>query len=379
MSSTLVINELLCFLQCKIDVIDEISLVQICESNFKDSEIIEANSILSEAVNSRSKRKGEGKSKRILQDLIKLLKETEPNLIPTFVAKDLHRLPPVTFDYIDVTSLLKTILTVKQDIHRIQSDYVKSSELIILQEQLESIKSKSNQTTYSNIARKNREKSNGTILNESCEVDALAAASAAVPSSPRALLPLRASAPTSGSPAVTLLPSAESLSKNIADIHSNQQPLNYIHRTSTPVCTLEVNTLKDTSNEDSFTTIVNKKKINKYRNIRKTNKNQQGQAVLTSNKIKIVPRHLYIYASRFVTGTTEDDIKEFINDCGHTVVKVEKLTQFKETGFSSFKITVEQNQGKAFLDANFWPRGIVYRRYTEKRVSTETISHPEDK
>lgn len=361
MSNTLVISELLCFLQCKIDVIDEISLVQICETNFKESEIVTAKSILSEAVNCRSTRKGDGKGKRLLQDIIKLLKETEPSLLPTFVAKDLHRLPPVTFDYIDVTTLLKHILTIKQDIHCIQSDYVKASELFKLQEELQSIKSKSH-------------------LKDSCEVDSSVAVSTEpaqvlrlpAPSAPRALLPLRTRAPTvgSGASAASPKPSAERLSRNTAT-HSKQQQSNCMPRTSSPVCTLEVNTVKDTSTDDSFTTVVNKK--TKYRKI---NKNQQGKAVLTSSKIKIVPRQSFIYASRFVTETTEDDIKEFINDCGHTVVKVEKLTQFKETTFSSFKITVEQEQEKTFLDASFWPRGIVYRKYIERRISTGTSRHP---
>ncbi|KAF9418621.1 hypothetical protein HW555_004587 [Spodoptera exigua] len=104
--NNVVINELLCFLQCKIDVISEICLVQICETNFKEADISTAKNILFEAANCRSSRKGDGKNKRSLQDMIKVLKETEPASLPTFVAKDLHRLPPVTFDYVDVTSLL---------------------------------------------------------------------------------------------------------------------------------------------------------------------------------------------------------------------------------------------------------------------------------
>ncbi|KAJ2945894.1 hypothetical protein O0L34_g4802 [Tuta absoluta] len=44
--------------------------------------------------------------------------------LPTFVAKDLHRLPPVYFDHVDATSLLKDILILKQDLLRIKTDYV---------------------------------------------------------------------------------------------------------------------------------------------------------------------------------------------------------------------------------------------------------------
>ncbi|PZC81932.1 hypothetical protein B5X24_HaOG211718 [Helicoverpa armigera] len=122
---------------------DEISFVPICESapNFKEADITTAKTILFEAANCRSTIKGDGKNKRLLQDIIKVLKETEPASLPTFVAKDLHRLPPVTFDYVDVTSLLKDILVLKQNIHCIQTDYVKASELFQLHQEIENIKS----------------------------------------------------------------------------------------------------------------------------------------------------------------------------------------------------------------------------------------------
>ncbi|PZC81029.1 hypothetical protein B5X24_HaOG213551 [Helicoverpa armigera] len=69
--NNLVINELLCFLQCKIDIMDEISLVQICESNFKEADIFTAKTILFEAAKCRSTRKGDGKNKDYYRILLK--------------------------------------------------------------------------------------------------------------------------------------------------------------------------------------------------------------------------------------------------------------------------------------------------------------------
>ncbi|KAJ2949082.1 hypothetical protein O0L34_g6021 [Tuta absoluta] len=125
MSEKLIINELLCFIQCKIDVIDIISLTQICESNFRELDIEEAAKLLGDSITLRTTRRGEGKTKRLLQDIATVFKEKDSaSTLPTFVAKDLHRLPPVYFDHVDATSLLKDILILKQDLLRIKTDYV---------------------------------------------------------------------------------------------------------------------------------------------------------------------------------------------------------------------------------------------------------------
>lgn len=132
----IIINELLCFVQCKVNVMDEISLLQICESNFSDAEVEKAKEIISKTLELRLTRKGEGKKKRILQDLITAIKEKDPSQLPVFVAKDLHRLPPVTFDHVDATTLLKDILLLKQDVQAIKSDYVRSTTIKELREQI---------------------------------------------------------------------------------------------------------------------------------------------------------------------------------------------------------------------------------------------------
>ncbi|XP_026746571.1 uncharacterized protein LOC113507846 [Trichoplusia ni] len=370
---------------------DEISLVQICESNFKEADITTAKNIVFEAINCRSTRKGDGKNKRLLQDIIKVLKETEPASLPTFVAKDLHRLPPVTFDYVDVTSLLKDILVLKQSIHCIQTDYIKASELFQLQQEIENIKSSQYQAqSEQNIGAKYN---NGSFLNNEAkrvpsasslrqQATSSAHAPCCIPSSTP--LPFRTpaqgatAAPATASvqapppaPATPSLP-ARSIAPRVtpsADRFDNDITIipKATELQSCPVKTTELidNTFDEIQFDDSFTTVVNKKKKKTYTGDRIPN--QRGKAILTSSKLKIVPKLSYIYASRFDKHTTESDIYDFIKDCGHTVIKVEKLVQYKETAFSSFKITITQDQENIFLSAEFWPCGVEYRKYTFKR------------
>lgn len=111
----IVINELLAFIQNKADVMDEVSLTRICGESFAESEIMAAKLLLFDSVpNSKRKvRKSKGKTVRDIDDIICLLKITDPELVPIFVARDLRKLPPVTFDHIDVTTLLKDIMVLK--------------------------------------------------------------------------------------------------------------------------------------------------------------------------------------------------------------------------------------------------------------------------
>ncbi|PZC72759.1 hypothetical protein B5X24_HaOG210600 [Helicoverpa armigera] len=122
MSEQLVANELLAFLQQKLDVMDEVSAVQICATNFSEEDVAAAKQLLYRLLNKSDQmvsRRRDG-TKKSIQDIITLLKETDPDDVPTFVAKDLNKLPPVTFDHVDVTSLLKDIVFLKASLADVQ-------------------------------------------------------------------------------------------------------------------------------------------------------------------------------------------------------------------------------------------------------------------
>lgn len=120
----IVINEVLAFVQNKIDVMTEVHLLSVCTSGFSENEIEEAKSLLYESVPQKMvKRKGDQKTNKNLVDIIALMKETDPDRIPVFVARQLHRLPPVTFNHVDVTRLLKDIVIIQRELSSIQEKY----------------------------------------------------------------------------------------------------------------------------------------------------------------------------------------------------------------------------------------------------------------
>lgn len=123
----IVICEVLAFIQNKIDVMNEESLVRLCTTSFGPEDIESAKSLLFESITTARRkitRKKEGRSQRDLYDIISLLKETDPDLVPIFVARDLQKLPPVHFDHIDPTRLLKDVLVLQKELNMIKESYV---------------------------------------------------------------------------------------------------------------------------------------------------------------------------------------------------------------------------------------------------------------
>lgn len=81
-----------------------------------------------------------------------------------------------------------------------------------------------------------------------------------------------------------------------------------------------------------------------------------------------------IYVSRTKKHITEDDIKGHITDMGEEIQSVELLKQWKETNFNSFKITVPNAKVSIFLKKEFWPEGLVFRRFKSKKPATITAN-----
>lgn len=142
-SCNIVINEVLAFICNKIDVMNEDSISQICVSAFTDEEITMAKNLLFESIpTSRRniKRKRHGKTRRDIDDIICLLKVSEPDEIPVFVARELHKLPPVLFDHVDATKLLRDLLTIQEEIKQVRNQYATLEQLDGIKSELTSVK-----------------------------------------------------------------------------------------------------------------------------------------------------------------------------------------------------------------------------------------------
>lgn len=111
--------------------------------------------------------------------------------------------------------------------------------------------------------------------------------------------------------------------------------------------------------DDEFIMVENKKRKRKLTNMRGTYSDQC--------KIQVADPECSIYISRALKTVTEANIEEHIRDMGQKCLSVERLAQHRETSFNSFKVRIHASNLNTFLDANFWPKGLVYRRYKERQ------------
>ena len=108
-----VINELLCFVTNKCDVLPAEPISQWCCATFEESEIEQSKKLLYDICADHETprmilRKGPKKSSQNIEDILKLVQEKGTDL-PTFVAHSLQLLPPIGCDSLDVSTLRHAI------------------------------------------------------------------------------------------------------------------------------------------------------------------------------------------------------------------------------------------------------------------------------
>ncbi|XP_049886854.1 uncharacterized protein LOC126381425 [Pectinophora gossypiella] len=121
---------------------DDESISRICVSAFTESDIVTAKNLLFDSIPTTKRkitRKKVGKALRDIDDIICVIRDTDSEDIPVFVARDLEKLPPVLFDHVDVTRLLKDIVKLKHDLDIIKEDYATVKQLELLKDEVQSL------------------------------------------------------------------------------------------------------------------------------------------------------------------------------------------------------------------------------------------------
>ena len=118
---TVVVNELLCFVNQKINLLPSETVIQLCVKHDKPDEIEMAKRKLFKVCPSDSRmltRKGLKKNVQNLEDVVKRMNKLDSavDVIPCFLARDLGNLPPITFDSLDVPVLLTKIESLNDEV-----------------------------------------------------------------------------------------------------------------------------------------------------------------------------------------------------------------------------------------------------------------------
>ncbi|KAL4718827.1 hypothetical protein ACJJTC_018418 [Scirpophaga incertulas] len=320
--------------------------------------------------------------KKSLQEIVKLIKEYEPESLPVFVARNLNKIPAVSSDYVDVSAFLKEMAVLRKDVALIKSNKNDKGQSHIdgLKAELEEVKKmmrefgsyveRSCNSHTEQIPKSGQSKDQAPMISqtphkstqneigiEKCKRNNM---SNTVPnaSTERTNRRVRSRTPGSNSPsAVYAQPTPPRAPLLYRDMAIRAQP----DRSSAGA--RERMHFRTPLHNESFI-VVERKKRKKISNFTGT---AQG-----SNKLQVAESLSAVYVSRLSKSTSAADVREYIHGMGQDCKNVELLTQKNETEFNSFKVTVARIHLDTFLKEHFWPIGIKFRTYREYTPNTRT-------
>lgn len=389
MKCNIVVCELLAFVQNKLDVMNEEDLVRICESSFTKEDIEISKNLLFDSISTDKRkivRKQKGKSQRDLADVISIFKVVDPELVPIFVAKDLHKLPPVTFDHIDATRLLKDILLVQNEVRTIKNSYVTVDQVNELKKELTNLQKASivNNFENDNINRKRGGglmdsycldsgpmglphflESTADVQNNDKERSSMNKTTSKAMSLSRAFQP-----PTCVSVTPHHLPKQSGNNESLTK--SSEEPVRpaavgtigtdigvQLNRWPKLNADVEVqngsSVVRTTLKEKGEWTEVKRKKRNKFLIIK-------GKAECSGN-FKAADVKIPLFINRVNKQTTEEDIIEYINSKTQCSVTIKKINMKQDRSYSAYKVFVPQPKLSLFLNEELWPEGVTFRRF----------------
>ncbi|KAJ2942110.1 hypothetical protein O0L34_g11026 [Tuta absoluta] len=363
-----VLDELLTFVLCKSDVLDEISIAQIVSSNFRADEVERSKDVLSDILGkSLPNRKGDKKVRRTVEDIISAIKNAEPNSLPTFAAKDLHRLPPVSFDYVDVTKILKDINGFREELGLFKTRFTEVKDTQQLQEDICNIRQLLELQTLVRVEEGNLdnglEGKSSKIPNSKPAQTKKTVAEGASPSSTFGTRNSTAQPTQQGSrhPASSGVGSGGGSSSGTYNGAGTRAPTPRPEGWSEgapkkkPKQNKKKLTAADKIDNEGFTTVSYKKSKLKCK---------RGTAPLTSEKIRVLPQVVDIFVSRLHPDVQPSDLEEFLVEKGERPLSVQSLgLQSGSRKFSSFKVTFLKDQSDTVLSDAFWPQNIEFRLF----------------
>ena len=113
-----IVNNLLCHIKCKLDILQSDLLVKVCANTFSETDIAEAQALLHRFVKPSErlqKRKGDDMKSKTLFDILKWLHEAGDSDVPYFVCDNVNILPSVDVHDIDVSLLMKEISVMRYE------------------------------------------------------------------------------------------------------------------------------------------------------------------------------------------------------------------------------------------------------------------------
>ncbi|KAI5643678.1 hypothetical protein NE865_04269 [Phthorimaea operculella] len=369
---TVVVDELLAFVQNKLDVMDVVSLEQICLTSYSDVDIYTAMAHLNETAEPKhvrlTMRNKEGSGKKNIRDIFRVFQNEDPDDVPTYVARDLNKLPPVTFDHVDVTTLLKDIVLLKSDVKELKEKWDTAEHVSAeLRRELAALRGQNAASATPPAACVNMQRGVAAVQLETAPVsDSTRPATEQQPDK------LRVSDPA-----------ADRKSDNNTLPPPPPRPEPALHPNAAPFVPGR------------------QKEVPPQKTRRPRRKRQPAPPVTQNGKQKASPAAkednvaskaiaaepiTQLYVSRLDCNTTPEDILQHVNRMcqlrqdlpaipADSTVEIRQLGSKVATNFRSFVLSVPRKFVCKFMRENFWPQGVVFRRYRPP-VQRESLPPP---
>lgn len=433
-SCNIVICEVLAFIQNKLDVMDVESLVRVCKTAFSEADLKTAKNLLFDSVATNKRkitRKRDGKSGRDLEDIINLMTDADANHvdIPIFVAKDLQKLPPVTFDHVDVTRLLKDIVILQSELRAVKETYVTEEQLMKVQNDLENLKMASIANNFDGNTFVNVNRRRGAYISDSynnnLDSGPMGFVETTLPFSnsnlkPTLLTPsnvgnggggvgdssgcqLSLSAATKSQSAVSF---ACAQTQGASQLVSATQPISAVINkddsvcvsvdaniaNAPPLCSAQLELIgaeqcnalpSQSKSQPTLAEVVKMTKCNENKNegewtrVERRNKNHKrysgmiGKAPVDPNsKFRAAVTMIPLFVTNVAKEATVEDVIEYIFKKTQVVVKMEKITLKKKRNYCAYKVYVPKTKVALFLNDEYtWPMDIEFKRFIRYKKS----------
>ena len=138
MPAQTIINELLCFVSNRIDLLEVTILKKLCTETYSSEDILTAKDLLFAHCTNENvsldiniqKRIGNDEDMRNLEDIVFMFLKMGKEHCPTFVAADLNKLPPIYLEHTDISPLLKTVTTLQRELKDLKASSLSHIEEI---------------------------------------------------------------------------------------------------------------------------------------------------------------------------------------------------------------------------------------------------------
>jgi hypothetical protein len=305
----------------------------------------------------KSRRKD--KKKKDVEDMISVFKTTDPDQLPVFVAYDLHKLPPISFDHVDVTKLLKDILVLRSEITNIKNEYVTKEHL---EESLQKVSYQLPNSLFNHNVNK--------IIGGGYTTD----------SGPFGLSPLAHRAETQSDSVLRGVDDSASRYSCLAPPNTHDAPCSTDVSTSLVNstvlentddiaaagvdCNLKKPTMVDVLKHGKWKTTGSDWTVVQSKKFKNRFNGKTGRATSADiGNFRAAEYKIPLFISNVNKETTDNDICEYIHKMTKESVQLEKINMKTDRPYNAFKLFVTKHKMNVFLDDKLWPEGIRFRRF----------------